>query len=365
MLRLKRRHHCRSLPPSWARTRQTPSLSPVRSAASSPSHQGNVFSARGPLRDAPSSSPRQGNVSIVRVPSFGNTSLLDDVSLPSATLRCTPPLASSPPCQGDVCLPSVSPHGAVSPSPEPPSQCIPAPSARAGPSMPLLPPASPPLADVACAFALTMGASDPVSVLPPVVCPPVSTSLPASLPPSPPVVDASNYFTYSGTYLTFPQNRFALRARLNLLPTKSVQARCGKRIPDTCFRQCHLVPETLSHLLNHCLPNMGMIHDRHNAVLERLIHAIPPSIGNKFKEQPLPETPGANRPDLTIIPTDGRSAILVDVCIPFEGSPEALHEAAAEKMSKYEPLRQALLNRFVNQTTVCLKGYALAKNTLR
>eukprot|EP00731_Ephydatia_muelleri_P013873 Em0007g1183a len=30
---------------------------------------------------------------------------------------------------------------------------------------------------------------------------------------------ASNYFTYSGAYLTFAQYRFALRARLNLLPT--------------------------------------------------------------------------------------------------------------------------------------------------
>ena len=162
------------------------------------------------------------------------------------------------------------------------------------------------------------------------------------------LAEASNYFTYTGAYLTFPQYRFALRARLNLLPTRTVQARCGKRITDTCCRQCHLVPETLSHLTNHCLPNMGMIRDRHNAVLERLIRAIPPSMGNKFKEQPLPETTGANRTDLTIISTDGNSAILVDVCVPFEGSPEALHEAAAEKISKYEPLRQTLLNRFQN-----------------
>eukprot|EP00731_Ephydatia_muelleri_P034302 Em0054g25a len=104
--------------------------------------------------------------------------------------------------------------------------------------------------------------------------------------------EPSNHFTYA--YLTFPQYRFALRARLNLLPTRTVQVRCGKRLPDTRCRQCHLVPETLSHLVNHCLPNMGMIRDRHNAVLERLIRAIPPSMGDKFKEQPLPDTVGAN-----------------------------------------------------------------------
>ena len=69
-------------------------------------------------------------------------------------------------------------------------------------------------------------------------------------------------------------------------------------------------------------------------------------MGDKFKEQPLPNTTGANRPDITIISPDGRSAILVDVCIPFEGAPEALHDAAEEKVRKYEPLRQSLLARF-------------------
>ncbi|KAL5509834.1 hypothetical protein EMCRGX_G005270 [Ephydatia muelleri] len=157
---------------------------------------------------------------------------------------------------------------------------------------------------------------------------------------------ASNYFTYSGAYLTFAQYRFALRAHLSLLPTRTVQARSGKVLPDTRCRHCHQVPETLSHITNHCLHNMGLIRERHNAVLERLIRAIPSSMGDKFKEQPLPNTTGANHPDLTVVAPDGRSALLVDECIPFEGSPEALQEAAQEKLRKYEPLRQSLLGRF-------------------
>ena len=107
-----------------------------------------------------------------------------------------------------------------------------------------------------------------------------------------------------------------------------------------------MVPETLSHLLNHCLHNMGQIRERHNVVLERLIHYIPPSVGDKFKEQPLPDTTGANRPDLTIIAPDGRSAVLVGVCVPFEGVPEALQEAAEEKVRKYKSLRRTLLGLF-------------------
>eukprot|EP00731_Ephydatia_muelleri_P013788 Em0007g1098a len=108
------------------------------------------------------------------------------------------------------------------------------------------------------------------------------------------LAEASNYFIYSSAFLTFAQYRFTLRARLNLLPTRTVQARSGKAITDTRCRLCHQAEETLSHVTNHCLHNMGLIRERHNAILERLIRAIPPSLGDKFKEQPLPNTSGAN-----------------------------------------------------------------------
>ena len=55
---------------------------------------------------------------------------------------------------------------------------------------------------------------------------------------------------------------------------------------------------------------------------------------------------GANRPDLTIISPDERTIILVEVSCPFEGTPKALEEAAAQKLEKYEPLRQELLQHY-------------------
>lgn len=158
--------------------------------------------------------------------------------------------------------------------------------------------------------------------------------------------DASNFFVYSGAFLSFPQYCFALKARLNLLPTRTVQARSGNTLQDTRCRICHQHPETLAHLINHCHLNLGLVRERHNAVLERLIRAIPPSVRSKFKEQPVPNTHGANRPDLTIISPNGRSVIMVDVSIPFEGSPQALEKAAKAKITKYEPLRQELLLRY-------------------
>ena len=125
-----------------------------------------------------------------------------------------------------------------------------------------------------------------------------------------------------------------------------MQARSGSALSDTRCRNCHQHPETLAHLINHCHHNLGMVRERHNAVLERIIRAIPPSLGDVYKEQPLPNTNGANRPDLTIISPDQRSVILLDVSIPFEGHPQALQEAAQLKLDKYEPLRSQLLQRY-------------------
>ncbi|KAL5509978.1 hypothetical protein EMCRGX_G005435 [Ephydatia muelleri] len=155
--------------------------------------------------------------------------------------------------------------------------------------------------------------------------------------------DSSNFFINSGAFLPFPQYRFVLKARLNLLLTRTVQARSGSAFSDTRCRNCHQHPETLAHLVNHCHHNLGMVRERHNTVLERVIRAIPPSLVDKYKEQPLPNTTGANRPDLTIISSDQRSVILLDVCIPFEGHPQALQEAAHSKLAKYEPLRRPTL----------------------
>ena len=158
----------------------------------------------------------------------------------------------------------------------------------------------------------------------------------------------SSYFTYSGAFLSFYQYRFVHKARLNLLPVRTVQARCRKLVPSTHCRHCGRAEETLAHILNHCHQHLGMVRERHNAVLDRIVRAVPTHLGTKMKEQAIPGTSGANRPDLTIISPDNSSIILVDVCCPFEGSPNALEDAARSKVDKYEPLRQVLLGRYAS-----------------
>ena len=125
-----------------------------------------------------------------------------------------------------------------------------------------------------------------------------------------------------------------------------VQARCHRPITTTQCRTCRRAEETLAHVLNHCHYNLGMARERHNAILERVVRAVPDFLGTKTKEQPLPRTTGDNRPDLTIISPCGTKVTLVEVSCPFEGSPTALEDAAAHKVQKYEPLQQQLLQQY-------------------
>ncbi|KAL5509886.1 hypothetical protein EMCRGX_G005326 [Ephydatia muelleri] len=106
----------------------------------------------------------------------------------------------------------------------------------------------------------------------------------------------STFFTYTGAFLSFPQYRFIHCARLNLLPVR------------TEF------------------------------------------LGTKMKEQQIPGTTGDNRPDLTIISPCGTKVTLVEVSCPFEGTPTALEDAANLKVTKYEPLRQQLLQTYAEVT---------------
>ena len=123
-------------------------------------------------------------------------------------------------------------------------------------------------------------------------------------------------------------------------------ARYRPVVPSLQCRVCGRMPETLSHVLNHCLPAMDLIRARHNSIVDRIVRAVPAHLGKIFREQPPPGTTGDNRPDLTIISHNDTSAILVDVTCPFEGSPSALEVAAQAKLDKYEPLRQTLLQRY-------------------
>ena len=90
---------------------------------------------------------------------------------------------------------------------------------------------------------------------------------------------ASSHWIATGKYISFQDYRFGLKARLNLLPTRSVSKRIGKVEIDLCMR-CRQAPETLAHILNACPQYAPLMRERHNKILERTVKAIPPSAGD-------------------------------------------------------------------------------------
>ena len=96
----------------------------------------------------------------------------------------------------------------------------------------------------------------------------------------------SNSWIANGKYLSFSDYRFAVKARCNLLPVRSVQRRIGVAQYGQCTRCTTNQPETMAHVLNY-----GLMRERHNRILHRLARAVPDSLGTKFLDQSIPGAP--------------------------------------------------------------------------
>ena len=153
--------------------------------------------------------------------------------------------------------------------------------------------------------------------------------------------ESSNHWIRGGKYTSFAEYRFALKARLNYLPTRTVRKRGGEAINDTSCQRCHEEQETLAHVLNHCPPNVGLVRARHNRILHRLANAIPRSKGVQLLEQTVPGDGMALKPDLVILNKDTSEAFVIDVTIPFEGE-DSFRAARQGKVDKYNHLKRVL-----------------------
>ena len=157
---------------------------------------------------------------------------------------------------------------------------------------------------------------------------------------------SSNSWIPDGKYISFAEYRFASKARLNVLPTRTV-LKWSKQLRGTInCRRCGSHPETLAHALNHCHHSMGLIRTRQGEILKRLRHAIPRDMGEVFLEQQIPGDPERNCPDLVIINREKNKIIVVDVTMPFEGEPRSLAEARETKLQKYSNLKTWLQGKY-------------------
>ncbi len=93
-----------------------------------------------------------------------------------------------------------------------------------------------------------------------------------------------------------------------------VLARIGRTNHDVKCRKCRSQPETLAHILNACTPNVGLMQERHNSILQRLFKALPrsPDAVNVLVNQKIPGSPGQLRPDLVILDNRDNSISIID-----------------------------------------------------
>ena len=152
---------------------------------------------------------------------------------------------------------------------------------------------------------------------------------------------ASNHWIKNGNYTSFSTYRFAIKASLNLLPTKTTQKRIRRNTGDTLCRQCHNQPETLAHILNHCPPYVGKMRTRHKNILKRLTKALPNDAGDVYTEQTVAGDTHNLKPDLVVLNNTTKSATVIDVAIPFD-TDKAMEEARNEKLTKYAYLKPLL-----------------------
>ncbi len=151
---------------------------------------------------------------------------------------------------------------------------------------------------------------------------------------------SSNHWIAGGRYTSFAAYRFAIKARLNLLPVKTVVRRTGKNISTTCPR-CKSQPESLGHVLNACQPNTGLMRARHNVILERLVKAIPKEGRDVYVEQSI--SSDNLRPDIVVHDRSSGEAVVVDVSCPYESAPDAFSKSRSKKEQKYAGLKTWML----------------------
>ena len=122
----------------------------------------------------------------------------------------------------------------------------------------------------------------------------------------------SNHMLKNGNYTRFADWRFIHRARLDCVPLNG-SSRFGDR--DKRCRRCGYQLETLPHVLNHCRPTMVARTHRHDAILNRLVRAVPKRVGTVRINQCIAECTSTLRPDLVITNPTERTIRIVDVAM--------------------------------------------------
>lgn len=149
---------------------------------------------------------------------------------------------------------------------------------------------------------------------------------------------SSSHFLYTGEYTRFKDWRFIHKARLNLVPLNGAKPWITEPLQKKC-RRCGAHDETLPHVICHCMRQSDAFQRRHNNIVERVKTAA--SVKHTIISENQAVAGTNLRPDLII--ARNLKATIIDVAVTFENQMEALQAARELKITKYAPLRAALL----------------------
>ncbi|KAG8180531.1 hypothetical protein JTE90_018151 [Oedothorax gibbosus] len=136
-----------------------------------------------------------------------------------------------------------------------------------------------------------------------------------------------NQFIRTGENIRFCDWRFIHKARLNLCSLNAQRRSSHHEEIDKSCRRCGHHTENLHHVVSTCRPLLHLRTKRHDAVLDRLIKARRRGFRVMGRNQ---DVDGSSlRPDLVL--TQGDTAILIDVAVPYENRLTAFANTRRDK----------------------------------
>lgn len=146
-----------------------------------------------------------------------------------------------------------------------------------------------------------------------------------------------------------------LQLRANVYPTREALNR-GRDVPTLPCRRCDSGVESCSHILGQCLAVKLSRFARHNKICVLLAGEATRAGWQVVRELRIRGPSGELRiPDLVFRKED--LALVVDVTVRFEFSPDTLEAARAEKVAYYRPYAPELMRELVGVTRLRFFGF--------
>ncbi len=142
---------------------------------------------------------------------------------------------------------------------------------------------------------------------------------------------------------------WALKARLDLLPTRTALARQRSRGPISCSI-CNYPKETLNHILGHCKATKPEIIKRHNDICDIIASHAKHNFETILIDQKVPTTNSTLRPDIQLIGSGAWNVL--EVAVSYEDHfNSSLEGRSTQKQVKYKSLVQTIRDSIKMKST--------------